>query len=288
MRLDAHQHYWRYSSTEHIWMTDQMSILKRDFLPEDAEPLLKSVGFDGCIAVQARQNLEETRWLLELARKYGFIQAVVGWVDLCSDEVAQQLERFAVDPKLAGVRHVLIDEPYDRYMLRPEFRRGISRLRESKLTYDLLLLPKHLPLAVQLVEEFPDQWFVLDHIGQPPIAEGLFSPWREDLLKLAEFPNVYCKLSGLVFKAKWRQWRQDEFRPYLDIVFEAFGVDRVMIGSNWPVCTLSADFEDAMRIVTDYAAQFSLKEQAGILGGNCARFYGLRPEGDRSTAEPQS
>jgi L-fuconolactonase len=273
MRLDAHQHYWRYSPTEHIWITDQMSILKRDFLPEAAESLLKSVDFDGSIAVEARQSLEETRWLLELARKHEFIKAVVGWVDLCSEELPQQLECFAADPKLAGVRHVLIDEPDDRFLLRPEFRRGISRLAEFNLTYDLLLLPKHLPLAVELVKEFPEQWFVLDHIGQPSIAEGLVSPWREDLRKLAAFPNVYCKLSGMVFKAKWRQWRPDEFRPYLDIVLDAFGADRVMIGSNWPVCTLSADFGDAMQIVMDFAAQFSVAEQKAILGENGCRFY---------------
>jgi L-fuconolactonase len=273
MRLDSHQHFWHYNPAEYLWISDRMTILKHDFLPEDLQPLLDSIHFDGCVAVQARQNLEETRWLLELAEKNEFIKGVVGWVDLCAEELPQQLQRFARHPKLVGVRHVVHDEADDEFMLRPEFRRGISQLRGFDLTYDLLLFPKHLTTAAQLVREFPEQPFVLDHIAKPRIAEGLISPWQEDLHQLAKFHNVSCKLSGMVTEARWKQWQPEEFHRYMDIVFEAFGSDRLMIGSDWPVCKLSADYRPTMQLVIDYTQQFPVEVQAGILGENCARFY---------------
>jgi L-fuconolactonase len=284
MRLDSHQHFWHYSPTEHTWMTDQMAILKRAFLPHDLWPLLASIHFDGCVAVQARQNLEETRWLLELADQHDFIKGVVGWVDLRSEDLGHQLERFAVHPKLVGVRHIVHDEPDDNFMLRPDFRRGISQLKEFDLTYDLLLFPQHLKVAVKLVEEFPEQPFVLDHLAKPKIAEQLFSPWQEDLHQLAKLPNVTCKLSAMVTEAKWNQWLPTDFHRYLDIAYAAFGWSRLMIGSDWPVCTLAGEYEPVMKIVIDYVQQFPAEMQAAILGENCARFYrigahkrGLRP-----------
>jgi L-fuconolactonase len=275
MRIDSHQHFWHYSPTEHTWMSDSMSAIRRDFLPEDLQPLLASLNFDGCIAVQARQSLEETRWLLDLADRFSFIKGVVGWLDLCSPELPYQLEQFARHPKLLGVRHVVQDEPDDEFVLRPEFRRGIAQLREFDLIYDLLLFPKHLPAAVRLVEEFPDQPFVLDHIAKPSIAQGLISPWREHLQWLAQFPNVSCKLSGMVTEAKWQQWQPEDYRPYLDTVSEAFGSNRLMIGSDWPVCLLSSDYASTMQLVIEYIQQFPEEAQASILGGNCARFYGI-------------
>jgi L-fuconolactonase len=277
MRIDSHQHFWRYSPTEHVWMTDAMRVIQRDFLPEDLQPLLAQLNLDGCVAVQARQSLEETRWLLELAERNSFIRGVVGWVDLCSPDLPEQLEEFAKHPRLAGVRHVVQDEPDDEFMLRPEFWRGIAQLRDFGLTYDLLLFPKHLPVAIQLVKEFPDQPFVLDHIAKPAIADGVLSPWREDLRRLAQFPNILCKLSGMVTETRWHAWQADDFRPYLDATLEAFGTGRVMIGSDWPVCTLSGDYLSTMQIVTEYVRQFSEAEQAAILGETCARFYGLDP-----------
>jgi L-fuconolactonase len=201
----------------------------------------------------------------------------VGWVDLRSPELRGQLEKYSKHPKLVGVRHVVHDEPDDHFMLLPEFRRGIAQLREFGLTYDLLLFPKHLPVAVKLVTEFPNQPFVLDHIAKPGIREQLVSPWREDLKRLAEFPNVFCKLSGLVTEAKWQQWRPEDFHRYLDVVIAAFGAERVMIGSDWPVCTLSGDYASTMRIVIDYAQQFSAQVRDDILGRNCARFYHINP-----------
>jgi L-fuconolactonase len=254
-------------------MSDQMDSLKRDFLPEDLAPLLDSLGFDGCVAVQARQSLEETRWLLQLAEENDFIAGVVGWVDLRSDNLADQLERFAAHSKFSGVRHVVHDEIDYRFMLQPAFRRGIAQLQAFNLSYDLLLFPKHLPVAVQLVREFPEQPFVLDHIAKPLIKEGVLSPWRDDLGELASFPNVYCKLSGMVTEAEWGRWGPEIFQPYLDVVFDAFGAGRLMIGSDWPVCTLSAGYDVTMRVVLAYLQQFSLEIQNAILGGNCARFY---------------
>ena len=276
MRIDAHQHFWRYNPKQHVWMTDAMDVLRRDYLPPELAPLLKSIGWDGAIAVQARQMLEETEWLLTLADEYDFIRGVVGWVDLRSSKVREQLEKYGAYRKLVGVRHVVHDEADDNFMLLPEFRRGIAELREFDLTYDLLLFPQHLPVAVKLVEQFPDQPFVLDHISKPQIWDRRISPWREDLQALARFDNVYCKLSGMVTEAKWKGWRPEDFRGYLDIVIQAFGGDRVMIGSDWPVCTLSADYAAVMGIVMNYAEQFPAKVRDAILGDNCVRFYGIQ------------
>lgn len=275
MHIDAHQHFWKYDPAQHVWMSDAMDILRRDHVPDELRPLLHAAGFEGTVAVQARQMIEETAWLLQLADEHAFIKGVVGWVDLRSPHLRGQLEKFSRHPKLVGVRHVVHDEPDERFMLLPEFRRGIAQLREFGLTYDLLLFPQHLPVAVELVEEFPRQPFVLDHIAKPAIRAGAVSPWREDLRRLAEFPNVACKLSGLVTEAAWRQWRPADFHRYLDIVLAAFGTERVMIGSDWPVCTLSGSYGDTLRVVGDYVQQFSAVIRAGILGGNCARFYHL-------------
>jgi L-fuconolactonase len=276
MRIDSHQHFWRYRPEEYRWIDERMAVLKRDYMPEDLKPLLQVAKFDGTVTVQARQNVEETRWLLELAGQHDFIRGVVGWVDLCSAELDTQLESFAGNPKLVGVRHVVHDEPDDEFMLRPEFRRGIAQLGARGLTYDLLLFPRHLPVALQLVQEFPAQRFVLDHIGKPRIGERSFLPWQEGVAALAECPNVWCKLSGLVTEAKWKQWQPDDFCRYLDTVFYAFGLERLMIGSDWPVCGLSGDYANTMRIVIDYLRQYPPADQSRVLGGNCTQFYRLK------------
>lgn len=274
-RIDSHQHFWRYDPAQHVWMTDQMDSLRRDFLPEELQPLLRVVGFDGTIAVQARQMPEETEWLLQLSDQHPFIRGVVGWVNLRSPQVGAQLQKYGGHSKLRGVRHVLHDEPDDNFMLAPEFIRGISRLKEFNLTYDLLLFPRHLPVAVKLVEAFPDQPFVLDHIAKPSIRDRQVSPWKENLEVLAALPNVFCKLSGMVTETHWGRWCPEDFQRYLDIVVAAFGTERVMIGSDWPVCTLSGSYADVMRIVTDYTQQFSAEARDAVLGGNCARVYGI-------------
>ena len=276
MRLDSHQHFWRFNPAEHGWMDHRMTVLKQDYLPGELQPLLSLLKFDGSIVVQARQNLEETRWLLELAGEHDFIKGVVGWVDLRSPELHSQLAAFSKYPKLVGVRHVVHDEPDDNFMLLPEFRRGIAQLREFGLTYDLLLFPRHLPVAAKLVAEFPEQLFVLDHLGKPDIRGRKFSPWQEDLAALAKHSNVYCKLSGMVTEAEWRQWQLEDFHRYLDIVFAAFGPERLMIGSDWPVCNLSGSYAATMKIVTGYLQKVSAGVREQILGGNCARFYGIK------------
>jgi L-fuconolactonase len=275
VRLDTHQHFWRYDPAQHTWMTDAMGVLRRDYLPSELEPMLGAAGFEGTIAVQARQVVEETEWLLQLADSHPFIRGVVGWVDLRSPRVDDQLARYARHPRLVGVRHIVHDEPDDAFVLRPDFRAGIGRLREHELTYDLLLFPRHLPFAARLVEEFPAQPFVLDHVAKPCIRDGVFSPWKEDLRRLAAFPNVFCKLSGMVTEARWGSFRAEDLRPYLDVVVESFGVERLMIGSDWPVCTLSSDYPRTMALVIDYVQQFPAEVRDGILGGNGARFYGL-------------
>ena len=252
-----------------------MRELQRDFLPKDLKPLLASQSFEGSIAVQARQDLQETLWLLELADQNEFVKGVVGWVDLCSPDLTSQLNRFAASRKLVGVRHVLQDEPDDEFMLRPEFRRGIARLGEFGLAYDLLLYPRHLRVAAKLVREFATQRFVLDHIAKPGIADGLMEPWARDIRELAKFENVWCKLSGMVTEARWKQWKPDDFRFYLDVVFEAFGPERLMIGSDWPVCTLSAEYGDTIGVVAEYIRRWPLQQQDFVLGRNCTRFYDL-------------
>ena len=277
MRLDSHQHFWRYHAADYPWMSDALVALRRDFLPDDLLPLLTQAGFDGTVAVQARQTLDETAWLLNLAEQNPFIRGVVGWVDLCGDGLRPQLQRFHPHTRFVGVRHVVHDEPDDRFMLRPEFRRGIGQLLEFGLTYDLLLYPRHLRIAAQLVEEFPHQPFVLDHLAKPDIRHGILSPWREDLRRLSAFPNVHCKLSGLVTEAHWHHWQAEDFRPYLDAVLEAFGPSRLMIGSDWPVCTVSGNYPSTLDVVLQAIRSLPAPEQAGILGDNCARFYGIDP-----------
>jgi len=276
MKIDAHHHFWRYNDKEFGWIDDDMSELKRDFLPEDLKTRLTSIQFDGTIVVQARQSLEETRWLLELAQKYDFIKGVVGWVDLCSPDVTKQIKQFANNPYFKGVRHVIHDEADDQFMLSEEFQRGISVLKDFSLTYDLLLFPKHIPYALQLVEKFPEQLFVLDHIGKPDIKNKEISFWKEHLTKLAEYKNVYVKVSGMVTEADWKNWRKEDFKAYLDSVFNAFGPERVMIGSDWPVCTVSESYEAVMGIVLDYVKQYASGYENQILGENCSRFYSLK------------
>lgn len=276
MRLDAHQHFWNYSAEQYAWIDDAMAPLKRNFLPADLKPLLAAEGFDGSIAVQARQDLEETLWLLQLAAENEFIKGVVGWVDLCSPDVGADLDRLARHPKFVGARHILQAEPDQQFMLRVDFKRGIRMLHDHGLTYDLLLYPRHLPVAVKLVEQFPEQRFVLDHIAKPLIADGLIEPWDRDIRELAKFENVWCKVSGMVTEASWKEWEPADFRPYLDVVFEAFGPRRLMIGSDWPVCTLAADYAATMGIVREYVGQVDAVEQEGILGENCEDFYGVK------------
>ena len=275
-RIDAHQHFWRYRPETHAWITETMPQLKRDFLPADLQPVLAAAGYDGSVAVQAQQSGAETEWLLQLAEQHAFIRGVVGWVDLCAPDVTDVLRRLAAHPRLRGVRHVVQDEPDERFMLRPEFIRSIATLAQFRLTYDILIYARQLPAAVELVQRFPQQRFVLDHIGKPEIRDRHISVWRDGMRALAAHRNVSCKLSGMVTEADWRGWKPSDFAGYLDVVFDCFGPQRLMIGSDWPVCTLAGSYGDVMDVVTDYISFLSPSERDAIRGGNAARFYGLR------------
>ena len=272
MRIDSHQHFWNYSDEEYPWIKADWPI-RKSFLPDDLEPLLSSAGLEGSIAVQARQTMEESRWLLELADQSSVIKGVVGWVDLRSAEVDFQLGELSKHPKFVGVRHVVQDEPDDNFMLGEAFQYGISKLKPFGLTYDILIFPKQLPAAVKLVEAFPQQAFVLDHIAKPLIKEGTIDSWREQIQELAQFPNCWCKVSGMVTEANWREWKPEDFKPYLDTIFDSFGMERLMYGSDWPVCLLGGSYERVHGLVADYVKDFNERDQSKFFGENAARFY---------------
>jgi len=278
MRIDAHQHFWKYSAEEYPWIGKGMERLARDHLPADLAGLAAAEGIDGTVAVQARQSLEESRWLLELAAADPLVRGVVGWVDLRSTHVADQLRELAQRPKFVGVRHVVQDEPDPRFLLGESFLHGIRQLADVGLTYDLLLYPHQLPAAVELVGRFPEQPFVLDHLAKPRIKAGELDPWRRDLEALAAHGNVLCKLSGMVTEADWQGWKRSDFTPYLDVALETFGPGRLMIGSDWPVCTLAAGYADVIGIVRDFLAPLTAPEREAIEGGNATRFYALDVE----------
>ncbi|GAF67136.1 amidohydrolase [Bacillus sp. TS-2] len=273
MKIDSHHHFWQYNKDEYSWIDESMLSLRRDFFPKELLSLLKSKNFDGSIVVQARQTLEETKWLLDLAEQNEFIKGVVGWVDLCSLDIDQQLQTFCVSPYFKGVRHVLHDEENDRFMLSNDFKRGIHALQKYDLTYDLLVFPKHLPYAIELVKEFPEQRFVLDHIGKPLIKDQVLSPWRENIKRLAQHKNVFVKLSGMVTEAKWNDWEQKDFELYLVTILEEFGPQRCMIGSDWPVCTVSASYKETIDIVLDYVKIHYPSDLEDIVGKTCTNFY---------------
>ncbi len=276
--IDAHHHLWKYNTRDYGWMDDSMSILKQDYLPGDLEAELKPAGTEGTVVVQARQSLEETRWLLELADQYSFILGVVGWIDLCSPGLKSQLEEFAAKPKLVGVRHVIHDEADDDFMLRPEFIKGMAQLEAYDLSYDLLLFPRHLQRALKLVKTFPGQRFVLDHLGKPLIKEGIMEPWRSDIARLAAHPNVWCKLSGMVTEADHKQWKYEDLLPYMKVVLESFGPDWIMLGSDWPVCRLAAEYSEVIKIVQRFIESLNIIDQEKILYRNAVDCYQLKIE----------
>lgn len=275
MKIDSHQHFWQYNPVEYDWIGAEMEALKRDFLPADLQPLLAQSGIDGTVAVQARQSLTETEWLLRLAEENDFIRGVVGWVDLRAPDVESQLARYAGFDKFKGVRHVIQGEPDDRFILHPEFLRGLGSLRGFNLAYDLLLVPKHLPFALEAVRKFPEQRFVVDHIAKPHIREHRIDPWQAHIRELATCKNVYCKVSGMVTEAAWNAWKPDDFRPYLDVIFDCFGTDRLMFGSDWPVCTLSGSYDQVYSLVASRLQHEPDDTRDRVFGANAATFYGL-------------
>ena len=276
MKIDSHQHFWNYSKEEYDWIDDSMKLLQRDFLPDDLEIELNKSGFDGSIAVQARQNLEETRWLLELAEQHPKILGVVGWLDICSPDLERQLSVFCKNPKLVGVRHVVQAEADDRFMLREDFINGLKLLEQYQLTYDILIFPKHLSVANQLVEQFPNMRFVLDHIAKPFIKDQIIEPWAQGISELAKHPNVYCKISGMVTEANWETWTDEDLNPYVEVIHRAFGTKRILLGSDWPVCTVAGDYQRVMSIGERFFANSSNEDKELIYCGNAIKAYQLK------------
>ena len=275
MIIDAHHHLWKYNTSDYGWMDDSMDVLKRDYLPVDFEEEITKAGISGTVVVQARQKLEETRWLLELADQNPFIVGVVGWVDLRSANLVTQLEEFAGHPKLVGVRHVIHDEPDDDFMLHPAFLKGMETLHHYNLAFDLLLFPKHIERAIELVSMFPDQKFILDHISKPFIKSGILQPWKDDIRLLAAHSNVWCKISGMVTEADHRSWKYKNFVPYMEVVSEAFGTDRIMLGSDWPVCRLAGEYIEVMGIPLDFFNNLIEIEKEKIFSQNAVVCYQL-------------
>jgi L-fucono-1,5-lactonase len=275
MKIDAHQHFWRYNERDYGWMDDTMEVLKTDYTPPDLFPQLIEAGIDGTVAVQARRMLDETEYLLALAQEYDWILAVVGWVDFSSPEVEADLERFSTDSTFSGVRELIHDMPDPEYALSREHVHGVGLLAKYGLTYDLLLKPRHIEPAVRLADIYPNQPFVIDHIAKPDIAGGKIDAWRKDMVKIARRDNVRCKLSGMVTEAGRGEWTADQIKPYMDVCLELFGPQRLMIGSDWPVCTLAAEYRTVMGLVVDYVDRLTPSERAAVLGETCAEFYGL-------------
>ena len=274
MKIDAHQHFWKYSVAEYGWIDDQMSIIRRDFLPSDLEREIRNAGVDGVITVQARQTLEETLWLLSVAAQNDFVKGVVGWVPLTEPSVRDELDLLRSHPRLRGIRHVIQDEP-DGYLLRKDFNAGVSVLQEVGLAYDLLIHERQLPEATRFVDRHPHQVFVLDHLAKPRVKENRLDSWRQRIRELARRENVYCKVSGLVTEADFKAWTEAQLRPYLETALEAFGPTRLMFGTDWPVCLVACPYGRWHDVVSRFAASLSFDEQASLFGHTAARAYRL-------------
>jgi L-fuconolactonase len=275
MTIDAHHHFWRYDPVDYGWIDDAMAVIRRDFLPADLRSTIKAAGVDGVVSVQARQTLAETEWLLQLAGENNFIKGVVGWVELVSPGVADQLGRYASNAKFKSVRHVVQGEPDDQFILRPDFNRGIRALRPFGLAYDILILERHLAPTIQFVDAHPQQVFVLDHIAKPRIKADAMEPWRTQIRELARRPNVFCKVSGMVTEAEYQAWTEPQLRRYFDVVLEAFGPKRLMFGSDWPVCLVACGYERWLALIRSFVGELSPDEQARIMGGTAIEAYKL-------------
>jgi L-fuconolactonase len=275
MRIDAHHHFWKFVPAEYGWISDVMSALQADFLPADLKEELDLAAIDGAVSVQARQTVQETEWLLDLAEEHNFIKGVVGWVPLASPEVRKTLDTLQERPKLKGIRHIVQDEPDDEFILRDDFNAGVSTLAEYDLMYDILIYERHLPQTIEFVDRHPNQRFVLDHLAKPRAKERAIEPWRTHIQRLAQRENVFCKLSGLVTEADWQGWTYEQLCVYLDTVVEAFGAQRVMFGSDWPVCLLAASYAKWYEVVAQFCNRLSIDEQNNVYGGTAIEAYGL-------------
>ena len=274
-RIDAHHHLWQYNAQDYGWIREQMTVLRRDFTPDDLKAEMDASGITGSVAVQASSSVNETRFLLAAAANHAFIKGVVGWVPLIEPAVEADLERFAADKKLRGIRHVLHDEADDHYMLRPDFNEGIRKLRKFGLAYDILIFERHLPQTIEFVDRHPDQLFIVDHLAKPRVRDNALSPWREHMFELAKRPHVYCKISGLATEGDYDNWTQEQLRIYIDVVLQAFGPKRVMFGSDWPVCLLAISYGRWVSLVSEQIAGLSASEQSRIWSGTAIEAYQL-------------
>ena len=275
MIIDSHHHYWKYNQEEYDWIDDSMKIIRTDFLPPKLKQTIDNAGVDGVVTVQARQLIEETEWLLNLAHQNDFMKGIVGWVPLVNPDIDAYLEKYSGNEKLKAVRHVVQGESDPSFILRNDFNRGISNLKKYSLVYDILIVEKQLPNTIKFVDLHPNQPFVLDHIAKPLIAQNQSSPWRENIRELAKRENVSCKISGMVTEADFNKWTPEQLQPYFDIVIEAFGSDRLLFGSDWPVCLVATSYRDWIDLVKKNISKFSETDQAKILGDNAIRIYNL-------------
>ena len=274
-RIDAHQHFWKFDPIRDTWITDEMSLLRKDFLPHHLEPLLIKNGFDGCVTVQSDQSEDENVFQLANAEEHDFIKGIVGWVDLQAKNIREKLSYYTQFKKLKGFRHILQGEIQRDLVLQPEFLNGINALKEFNYTYDILIYPDQLGFIKQFVAQFLQQKFVINHLAKPYIKNGKIDDWKKDIEQVAEYENVFCKISGYTTEADWKNWKKEDFIPYFDIVVNAFNADRIMFGSDWPVCLLGGNYEEVLNVVKGYFSSFTQNEQDKIFGDNAIKFYNL-------------
>lgn len=275
MIIDSHHHYWQYNPVEYDWIDDSMKVIRTDFLPENLEQTIREAGIDGVISVHARQSVEETDWLIGMAHQNKFMKGVVGWLPLIQDNIETHLEKYSGENILKGLRHVVQGETDPEFILRSDFNRGISLLKKYKLSYDILIFERQLPNTIRFVDQHPDQVFVLDHIAKPLIGRNELSPWRENAQELAKRENVSCKISGMVTEADFTNWTPEQLLPYFDVILEAFGSDRLLFGSDWPVCLVATSYKNWADLVRKTISTFSETEQTKIMGENAVRIYKL-------------
>lgn len=275
LKIDAHQHFWIFDEVRDSWITDDMSVLKANFMPDQLLAELQQHNFEGSVVVQSDQSAAENIFQLENAKNNDFVKGVVGWVDLQADDIEDQLADLRGYAKLKGFRHILQGEKDRALMLKPKFLNGMSKLARMGYTYDILIFPDQLKYAAEFAAKFPDQPLVLDHIAKPDIKSGKIDDWKKDILALSRHKNVYCKVSGMVTEADWKQWKAEDFNPYLDVVFEAFGVERLMYGSDWPVCLVVGSYEAVLGLAEQYTSKLTTHEQAMFWGENATKFYNL-------------
>jgi L-fuconolactonase len=273
--IDSHQHFWQFEPVRDSWITDDMHIIQQDFMPLHLFPLLRETGVDGTVIVQSDQSEQENAFQLSNAAKFDFIKGVVGWVDLQSKSVEDRLAYYAGFEKMKGFRHVLQGEADRALMLKPAFKHGISLLEKYGYTYDILIFPDQLQHSLILVKEFPNQRFVIDHVAKPYIKKKEIEAWKRDLQAIAQYQNVFCKISGMVTESDWKKWKKEDLLPYIDVVVNAFGTKRIMFGSDWPVCLVASSYKQWVDLLKEYFTPFSREERNAFFGDNAVTFYKL-------------